>query len=400
MPVSKLRTRLYALAFVDEFGPLYALFTLWFNDNGVSTGQISTAFVLWAAVAIVLEVPSGVLADQVDRRRLLAFAFGLRAGGIVVWLLSPNFAGLLIGAMTWAVHSALASGAWEAHIHDQLTAADQAALYGTVKARVGQFSNLGIAASALLAFGLVELGVSIAALGWLTVAIHFVSMALVLTMPDVRWVALEAQSQEPAYRAWLVGLRAGFQEVLSSAVVLRIVLLGALVEGLFVVDEYVPLLARDRGVADATVSLFVLAVWSGLLVGDELAARWPSLGGRPLGLAVVVGSVAMLAAILSNAAAALILIGVGYAALEALWTLGDARLQERVGSGNRATVSSVRGVLTGLVGAVAFSGIGLLSNGDDPSPGLILVASLLMLVGLLTLVWLPSALAEQKDTAQ
>ena len=31
-----LRRRLYLLAWVDEFGPIYAVYTLWFNDNGVS----------------------------------------------------------------------------------------------------------------------------------------------------------------------------------------------------------------------------------------------------------------------------------------------------------------------------------------------------------------------------
>lgn len=70
--VDQLRRRLYALAFIDEFGPSYAVFTLWFNDHDVTTSQLSIAFVLWAATAIVLEIPSGALADRVDRRRLLA----------------------------------------------------------------------------------------------------------------------------------------------------------------------------------------------------------------------------------------------------------------------------------------------------------------------------------------
>ena len=79
-----MRRRLYALAFVDEFAPLYALFTLWFIDNDVTTSQISIVFVVWAALAVVLEVPSGALADRIDRRKLIATAFALRAIGIAI----------------------------------------------------------------------------------------------------------------------------------------------------------------------------------------------------------------------------------------------------------------------------------------------------------------------------
>src|SRR5690606_32963018 len=50
MSTGGLRRRLYALSFVDEFGPVYAVWTLWFNDNGITTSQISTVFILWAAI--------------------------------------------------------------------------------------------------------------------------------------------------------------------------------------------------------------------------------------------------------------------------------------------------------------------------------------------------------------
>ena len=145
-----LRRRLYLLAFVDEFGPVYAVFTLWFNDNGISTSQISTVFLVWAAIALAFEIPSGALADRVDRRYLLASAFGIRAIGISLWFVWPTFTGVLIGAALWAIHSAVASGSWEALIHDELTAIGQERTYPKVMARISQFSNLGVAAGTML----------------------------------------------------------------------------------------------------------------------------------------------------------------------------------------------------------------------------------------------------------
>lgn len=44
--------------------------------RGLSLGQVGAAFAVHGAVALVLEIPSGVLADSLGRRRVL---LGLRA---------------------------------------------------------------------------------------------------------------------------------------------------------------------------------------------------------------------------------------------------------------------------------------------------------------------------------
>ena len=51
----------------------------------------------------------------------------------------------MVGAILWAIQEAAASGAWEALIHDELEAIGDERDYGVVIARVGQFSNVGIA---------------------------------------------------------------------------------------------------------------------------------------------------------------------------------------------------------------------------------------------------------------
>ncbi len=387
-----LRARLYTLSFVDEFGPLYALYTLWFADNGITTGQLSTVFTMWAVVAIVLEVPSGAVADLVDRRRLLAFAFGLRAVGISLWLVNPTYTSVLIGAALWAVHSSLASGAWEAHIHDQLVAIGAESTYGSTMARVGQFSHGGIALGTLVASASLTLGASIEALGWLTVAIHAVSIALVLLLPEVAPVADdEDESGAGAVAEWWSTLRAGTREAFSSVPIIRLVLLGMFIEGLFIVDEYVPLIARFQGASDTVVPILVFAVWLGLLAGGEVVARRPSAQPRWLGGALVVGAAAMLAGVAGSNYWFLALVAVGYGAMEALLVVADARLQERISSDHRATVTSVRSLFAALISGIGFVVIGALSDGDDPARGVALVCVALIALGVAAVRWLPAA---------
>jgi MFS family permease len=391
-----LRRRLYALSFIDEFGPVYAVWTLWFNDNGVTTSQISTVFIMWAAVAIAFEIPSGALADRVDRRWLIATAFAIRAVGIATWLVWPTFGGLVVGAALWALHDSLASGAWEAMIRDQLTAVGDERHYARVMARVSQFSNLGIAAGTLLGAGLLRLDIGLDVLGWLTVAAHLGSIGLVLVLPDAGWVATahdQGGDRSPGIDAWWHTLCAGVRQARSTPVLSRLVVLGALLEGLFLFDEYVPLLSRDRGGADSSAAVIVLVVWIGLLAGGEIAARRPDLRGRTVGTLVLAGSVVTATALLTDPVWTLALFGIGYLVHEVAWIPTDARLQERADPVTRATVTSVRAFGSATVAMLFFALVATMSDGDDPTPGLLTALLAIVVTGVLLVAWLPDRLA-------
>jgi MFS family permease len=387
MAIRRLRHHLFALSFVDEFGPVYAVWTLWFNDNDVTTSQISTAFLGWAGIAIALEIPSGALADRVDRRHLLASAFALRATGIAIWLLWPTLGGLLVGAALWATHDAFASGSWEALVHDELTAVGDDRHYAAVMARISQFSNIGVAAGTLLGAVLLEVGVGLDLLGWLTIAAHIGSIGLVATLPDVGWVA--GDDAPLTLRAWWQTLRLGVRRTRATPVIARLVALGALLEGLFLLDEYVPLLARARGGSDGAAAVIVLVVFVGLFVGDEVAARRPDLTGRAIGTALVLGTVITTIALLTTAVWTLALLAIGYLVHEVAWIPTDARLQERTDPSTRATVTSVRGFASASVAMAFFGVVGLLSDGDDPTPGLLVAVAIVFATGVLLIRWLP-----------
>jgi len=391
MTTGALRRRLYALAFVDEFGPVYAVWTLWFNDNGVSTGQISTAFLIWALVALVFEIPSGAFADRVDRRRLLAAAFAVRAVALSVWLVWPTVTGLLIGATLWAVHDALASGTWEAMIHDELTAIGDERSYSTVMARISQFSNLGVAVGTLLGVALlserVGVVVGLATLGWLTVAAHAGSISLVSAMPDVRWVT--GTGEPTSFRVYLGTLRDGVTEARRTPVIAKLVVLGALLEGFFLFDEYVPLLSRARGGSDAASPVIVFIVWVALLIGGEVAARRPDVRGVSVGSALILGTGVTATALLTDPVWTLTLVAIGYGIHEVAWIPTDARLQERASPRVRATVTSVRGFGSGVVSMSFFAVVALSADGDDPTPGLLAALVLLAITGVLVIAWLP-----------
>ena len=391
-----MRARLYLFAFVNEFGPLYALYAVWFAESGISATGISWVYLFWAAVGLVAEVPSGALADRVDRRRLIAVALLLRAVGISIWLVWPTFEGILLGAGLWAICLSLTSGTWEALVYDLLTAQGVEDDYAPVMARAGQAGHAAVASGTLLASGMLGLGASIPLLGWLTVALHALSLWAILGLPRAAHAVDPEEDEDEGeapltFAAWRETLREGLRVARAHPVRLRLLVVGALLEGLFILDEYQPLLGNARGASAATIPLLVFAVWAGLLLGGELAARRPALRGAVVGGLLIGGAGLTLAALASGTVWALVALGLAYAAQNTAWILNDARFQARTPAHVRATVTSVRALLGAGLNMGAFALVAALSVGDDPTRGMLILVGVLAVTGGLLVRWLPDA---------
>jgi MFS family permease len=383
--VNDLRARLYAFGFADELGPLYAITPVYFLAVGTTPSDVSILFAWWAAVALVGEVPSGAVADRVDRRGLLAVALVLRAVGIAVWLVVPTFAGLATGVALWAVHMALASGAWEAYVYDVLVADDQEAAYATVMARLGQASLAATAIGTLSGAALLGLGAPLVALGWITVALHLPAIALVLALPAA---APTEEPDESEDDGWWATLRAGVSEAVGEPSILRLVVLGAVLEGLFVLDEYAPMLSEIAGASPASTALVVFVVWLGLLAGGEVAARRPRLAPGVLGTVLAVTAGLSCVALATGSVAGVAGLAVAYGGLQLTWVLYEARFQGAIVGTARATSTSVRAFGGAVLNIGFFAFVALL--GDDPTVGVVLALGVLVLVGPLVRRWVPA----------
>src|SRR5919202_970599 len=142
---------LYAYAFLDEFVLLYPLYALLFTDAGLSPVEVSALFVLWSGTGIVLEVPSGALADAVSRRALLVAAPLVGAAGYALWVTVPGFWAFAAGFVLWGVRGALVSGSLEALAYEELDARGAVADYARVLGRSHSAGVLAVVLATALA---------------------------------------------------------------------------------------------------------------------------------------------------------------------------------------------------------------------------------------------------------
>ncbi len=133
----------------------YPIFTVLFLDLGLSIGEFAALNVIWAITIVLLEVPSGALADQFGRRRLVVIAGWLMVAEMAVLCLMPvgNHEAVLwlfvLNRVLSGAAEACASGADEALAYDSLPEAERVSLWPKVMGRLSRAMALGFIVSSI-----------------------------------------------------------------------------------------------------------------------------------------------------------------------------------------------------------------------------------------------------------
>jgi len=362
--------------------PFYPLYALLFADSGVSAAGISVLFGIWSAATFLLEIPSGVWADVVSRRRLLTFAPVLDAAGYALWTVAPSFWSFALGFVLLGAGVALRSGAQQALVYAELDRLGAAAAYPRLIGRSQAASGTGGLLATALAGPLVAVG-GYALVGVVSVAALLLCAVAGRALPEHRPEGGQGGVDEegrgsPAGKdekdgkdekgedatsaevgSPLAVLRSGLAVVRRSAPVRRALLLAAALTVVGALDEYVPLLVRDTGAGPAAVPLLVAAVTAGSTLGGLVAGR----GGRQL--APLLAGAAVLLAVGAGSGAPAGIAGVAVAFAIFYWALAqaDARLQDSLDDSSRATVTSLSGAGMEAVAIATFAAYGAGADG-------------------------------------
>lgn len=126
-------------------------------SRGLSLGAIGAVFAVHSAVAIVLEVPSGALADSIGRRRVLLAGAFLTALSLVAFALAQGIAAFMISVALLAAGRAFVSGSLEAWYVDSLRLLNPIAPLGRGLSRGTAAEGIAMALGALVGGALVAL---------------------------------------------------------------------------------------------------------------------------------------------------------------------------------------------------------------------------------------------------
>jgi MFS family permease len=289
-------------------------------------------------------VPSGALADAYSRRALLVIGPVLTAAGYALWVFAPSYVAFAAGFVLWGAKGALASGALEALVYEELDRQAAAEAYPKLTGRAHAVSVVAVlvataAASPVLAAG------GYAAIGLASVAACVLTAAVAATFPEHR-SASDQRTAEPE-RGYAATLRAGLAEARTDPQVRPWLLLVPAITAVWgALEEYTPLLIRETGVSTARVPLYYLLIWGGVSAGGLLAAAGNRLSGRGLATLLAAAALAMAGGALSGHPAGIALVAAAFAAFQVATVVADTRLQNSITGPGRATVTSVASLAT------------------------------------------------------
>jgi len=383
---------------LDDFVLIYPLYAVLFRDRGLDALQISTLLIIWSVVSLVAEVPSGALADRTSRRALLVWAQVLRGAGFGAWLLVPDYAGFAAGFVLWGLGGSLVSGTYEALVYDELDAVGATDRYASVIGRVQSVSLSAVAAATLLASPVAVFGYDallLASIG--ACAAAAASVALLPPRPP------RAEAAEEHY---LDTLRQGVRIALRVPALARLVALGAVAGGLYgAVEEYFGLYVDDRATVLALVPLGLGVIYASAAIAGWSAGRFG--GWAPPRVAVLVaasGALLMIAGFGPGLLGLAVISAYTFAANLSL-VLADARLQDAVGDGPRATITSVAGFGMEALAVGTYLTYGLVAERYGTAAALAVCGAITAVLGLLILAMpgshaLPAEDAEDVEDAE
>lgn len=136
------------------FMPVVVLF---YQENGLEMQDIFVLQSIYSVVIVILEIPSGYLADVLGRKTTLIIGSILGFCGFVIYSLSYDFWGFLAAEITMGIGTSLVSGADSAMLYDTLKAGYREEKYLQFEGKMVSIGNVAEAVAGILGGFLAEI---------------------------------------------------------------------------------------------------------------------------------------------------------------------------------------------------------------------------------------------------
>jgi len=141
--------KIFALRFVGEFYLIAPVLILYYTANGLNSTQIFTVQAVFHLAVLLLEVPSGYLADVVGRRKTLILGSVFFPLGLAVYTLGRSFPAFVLAELAIAVSASMRSGCDSALIFDSLRPLGRETEYKRFEGRAAMLARTGSALSSV-----------------------------------------------------------------------------------------------------------------------------------------------------------------------------------------------------------------------------------------------------------
>jgi MFS family permease len=143
-------TRLYLIKIAKWFMLYMPIVVPFYESNGLSMKDIMILQAVYSIAIVVLEVPSGYLADVIGRKKTLIIGAIFGTLGFTTYSFSFGFMGFLVAEIILGIGQSCISGADSAMLYDSLMDRGQEKKYTRYEGRITSLGNVAEAVAGIL----------------------------------------------------------------------------------------------------------------------------------------------------------------------------------------------------------------------------------------------------------
>ncbi|MEI6887066.1 MAG: MFS transporter [bacterium] len=347
--------KIYLFRFLDDLVLIYPLYTVMFSDFHVTPIQISILLAVWAGTSLILEIPSGVLADKYSRKNLLFIGQIIRTIGYVIWIIFPTFWGFLIGFVLWGIKSAFTSGTLQAVIYDELKANNNEKEYTKIIGMTKTLSFIAILLASLLSSVAIPYGYTFVLI--VSCIATSLSALIIFLLPNVKKI-------ESTYeKEYFTILKQGVKDAFSSKAIVFIMIFLSLAYALGgALDEYWTLFANNAGLALEKLGILLALMSLSQSIASYFAHKFEKLPNYFFFFLFGLSGILLFFSAYIYTIPSLVLLVIFSFLFTIIHVVFDGRLQHTIPKETRATVSSVNGFLIEIGAILVFLIVGIFTQ--------------------------------------
>lgn len=356
--------------FFDELIFIYPMYLFMMQDYGLNFFQISMLLSVWSITTLVLEYPSGVIADKFCRKNILCFAQSMRCFGLFLWLLYPSYEGFLIGFIFWGISGAFNSGTFEALLYEYLEDHKKVNEFTRYSGYMNAIGLIGTFLAAVGATLTVKLGYSFALM--ISIAALLISTGAIYFVPSK--LSNETRNDKASLGFLLIPVE-------STNVFRLLIFISATLALMKTLEEYIPVLGENIGINHHQIGYFVAVLSGTQAMASSIAHRFKNFSIYRLYSMMFANSLILIAATLTLHSSSIYLLLVFFFIFKIFEIVIEGKIQKQIPNSMRATMGSIKNLFSEVVTIMLLLSFGYIVDQFSKKLAFIALAILTFIIG-------------------
>jgi len=353
---------------------------LFYQENGLTMKDIMVLQALYSLALIIFEVPSGYFSDTLGRRNALVTGTALCTAGFLIYTLSSSFSGFLCAEMVLGLGYSFISGTDAALLYDTLLETHRENDYTRRQGRLSATANFSEAAAAILG--------GIIAMVSLRLNFYLETGIMALAIPVAFSIQEPAAHQQLNQRIRLKQFYTIIRETFSSPelfwlIFFNAVILAATLTIVWFVQPYLKISGIALPFFGLIWTMLNLSVGISSLSADRMRAALGPKGSFLFPLLLVITGYFSLS--FMDFTWSFVLFILFYLARGFALPVFADQINRRVHSQRRATILSIRVLLTRLIFCLVGPASGYVSDCYNLKSGLLFAGGIFLFMGTFSL---------------